>query len=193
MRPTPPPGCTSHPIHRKSCWLHLPNKSTGYSLVRGKGKVLGVVTPLTKGSKLPSQMTEEQTSVAPWGDVLRTHHHACDSPAKDAQCKPNQREWSENSRLGDIPWNSWTLPNVNVMKNKEEQECCYRAGSANIFCKRSQNKYLDLWAIQTHLCSYRPNANKCVWLYSNKTLFMKTGSGPIAESCCRLKVTKEKW
>lgn len=31
---------TSHPTHRKSRWRYLPNTSTGYSLPRGKGKVL---------------------------------------------------------------------------------------------------------------------------------------------------------
>lgn len=50
--PAPSPVCLSHPTHRKSCRSYLPNKPTAYSSRRGKGKVLLLVTTLTKGSKL---------------------------------------------------------------------------------------------------------------------------------------------
>lgn len=122
----------SHPLHGKSCPVLPSKQSTGYSLLKGKGKVLLVVPP---NQGIQVTITNDGTNshqppeVMSWG-----HHHICGIPAKDAQCESNQRKRSENSRLWDTTGQlACTLPNVNVMNNKKGQGSYYRAKSVNLF------------------------------------------------------------
>lgn len=167
MKPAPPPVCHVTPNPQEILRLYPPNKSPGYSLLRGKGKVLSVLTTLTKGSKLASQMTEVTDS----GSPLRWCPQ--DTPA----CLPKMLNGTQSEETirklqivghskGQLPW---TLPNVNVMKNKKGEGCYYRAGSANIFCKGPQSKYFT-FVSHTNPPLLPQTIFKIMWLWLSTVL-----------------------